>query len=168
MRDLWSVMPDTERFNRGGMSVNELLSRLHQSGAEMALVVSLWKGNPHTILFLAPTGKEILELRIESGTLRREISQTRGPRVHSAYAVTVETNPSENIKAIASILSSALGLELKETSAPIGVGSDGSGVVEIRFTALASGKILWTFHHAYDGREIGPRIRVSKVRRMPT
>ncbi|MFW9846396.1 MAG: hypothetical protein ACFFD6_06590, partial [Candidatus Thorarchaeota archaeon] len=107
------------------MSINELLSRIRQSGAEMALVVSHWKGNPRTVLFLSPTGEEILEIKIESGTLRREISALKEPRIRSAYAVTVESNPSEDIKAIALVLSSVLGLELKESSAPIVAGPAG-------------------------------------------
>ena len=45
-RDLWSVLPGTERFNRGGMGLTELVSRIHNSGAQAALVISIWRGNP--------------------------------------------------------------------------------------------------------------------------
>ncbi|MHA2385067.1 MAG: hypothetical protein ACXAEE_02535, partial [Candidatus Thorarchaeota archaeon] len=144
VRDLWSVLPGTERFNRGGMSISELKSRVVQSGAALALVVSIWKGNPRTIRFLYPTDDDVLELRIESAALRREVSDNKGSRIHSIHGVTVEENCSSNARELASVVASTLNTDVKNEPHPVVLGEAGSGMVEIRITDLPGKKLLWT------------------------
>ncbi len=147
------------------MSIEELRSRVNQSGARSALVVSIWKGNPRTIRFISPTADDELELKIESAVLRREVSDNKGPRIHSTFGVTVEENCSSNAHELASILASTLSVDMINEPHPIALGKAGSGMVEIRVTDLRGGKLLWTFYHTHDGSEIGPRIRIVELRR---
>jgi hypothetical protein len=146
------------------MSLAELMSRVEQSGATLALVVSIWKGNPRTIKFLYPTEDDVLELRIESAALRREVSDNKGSRIDSVYGVTVEENCSSNVRELASIIASTLGIDVKSEPHPANLGEAGSGMVEIRITDLPGKKLLWTFYNTRNGSEMGPRIRISQLR----
>jgi rRNA maturation protein Rpf1 len=148
------------------MSLEELRSRLLQSGAKIALIVSIWKGNPRTITFLYPTDVDVFELRIESAALRREISDNKAARIHSVYGVTVEKNCSLVARELASILASILSVDVKDEPHPVNLGEAGIGMAEIRVTDLHGSKLLWTCYHARNGSEIGPRIRVSELRRV--
>ena len=146
------------------MSLEELRSRVEQSGARLALIVSIWKGNPRTIRFLFPYDDE-LELKIESATLRREVSINKGPRIHSVYGVSIEENCSSNARELASIIASILETDIKSEQQPVILGEAGTGIGEIRVTDLSRGKLLWTCYHTRNGSEIGPRIRISEFRK---
>lgn len=146
------------------MNLAELRSRVEQSGATLALVVSIWKGNPRTIKFLYPAEEDVLELRIESAALRREVSDNKGSRIHSVYGVTVEESCSSNARKLASIIALTLGIDVKNEPHPVNLGEAGSGMVEIRITDLPGQKLLWTSYNARNGLEIGPRIRISQLR----
>jgi rRNA maturation protein Rpf1 len=148
------------------MSISELRSRVVQSGAALALVVSIWKGNPRTIRFLYPTDDDVLELRIESAALRREVSDNKGSRIHSIYGVTVEENCSSNARELASVVASMLNTDVKNEPHPVVLDEPGSGMVEIRITDLPGKKLLWTSYGTRNGSEIGPRIRISQLRRV--
>jgi len=165
VRDLWSVLPDTERFNRGSMNSAELVARIQQSGAKMALLVTLWKGNPGTIQFISSTGSELLTVKLESAALRREVSSLKGLRIHSVYAVTIPKKISKQGRNLAGFIAALFNLETTESDAPVMASSQGSNKVEIRIEDVGGGKILWTHHHAINGEEIGPRIRVLGLRR---
>jgi rRNA maturation protein Rpf1 len=144
------------------MSIDELRSRVQQSGAKLALIVTIWKGNPRTIRFLYPHDDDALEVRVESAALRREVSGNRGPRIQSTYGVTVEENCTQNALEFASVIASMLGTDVKNEPQPVILGDAASGIVEIRVTDLRGGKLLWTFYHTQNGLEVGPRIRISK------
>ncbi|MFW9890423.1 MAG: hypothetical protein ACFFER_19785 [Candidatus Thorarchaeota archaeon] len=163
VRDLWSVLPGTERFNRGGMSIEELRSRVQQSGARLALIVTIWKGNPRTIRFLYPHDEDVLEIRIESAALRREVTGNTGPRMQSIYGVTVEENCTQNAREFASVIASMLGTDVKSEQQPVVLDEAASGMVEIRISDIRGGKLLWTFYHVENGLEVGPRIRISQL-----
>ncbi len=148
------------------MSLAELRSRVEQSGATLAIVVSIWKGNPRTIRFLYPTDADVLELKIESAALRREVSENKGSRIHSVYGLTVEDTCSSNGRELASVIASTLDTDVRSEQHPVILGEAGSGMVEIRITDLPSEKLLWTFYNTRNGSEIGPRIRISNLRRV--
>ena len=162
-RDLWSVLPSSDRFNRGGMGIGELVSRIATSGADAALVISTWKGNPGDLTFLLPDGREDLVLRVESAVLRREVNETGRPRVRSIAGIFLKSHSEAPAATIAEVLGTILGVEVVEAeSVPL----DGTaGRVAIWLESLPSGKTLWTHHHTMDGKEIGPRIRVKSLRR---
>ncbi|MFX0053976.1 MAG: hypothetical protein ACFFAX_02295 [Promethearchaeota archaeon] len=145
------------------MSLDELRSRVVQSGARLALIVTIWKGNPRTIRFLYPHDDDALEIKVESAALRREVSDNKGPRIHAILGVTVEENCSKNARELASVIASMLEIDVKSEQQPVVLDEEASGMVEIRVSDLSGGKLLWTFYHAQNGLEIGPRIRISKV-----
>jgi hypothetical protein len=63
-------------------------------------------------------------------------------------------------------MSSLLEVPLKLSENVVPVGEKGMNRAIMRFSDLPQGRLIWTHHHAYDGTEIGPRIRVLSVRRL--
>ncbi|MFW9799103.1 MAG: hypothetical protein ACFFD9_01585 [Candidatus Thorarchaeota archaeon] len=147
------------------MSLAELIARISQSGAKMALIVTLWKGNPRLIQFVSPTGEDLLTLKIESAALRREVSSFKGPRIVSVGAVTVGKESSSVTKHFAGFIAALMDHEVVESESPNPVGREGSNMVEIRIEDLPGGKILWTHYHTLNAQEIGPRIRIVMIGR---
>ncbi|MFQ5831242.1 MAG: hypothetical protein ACE5H4_00875 [Candidatus Thorarchaeota archaeon] len=143
----------------------ELVARIHQSGAKMALVVSLWKGNPRIIQFVSPTGENLLALKIESATLRRELLSSKGLRIVSVSTVTVGKESSGVAKHFAGFIAALMNHRVVESDGPVLVGLEGTNMVEIRIEDLGGGKILWTHYHTLNAQEIGPRIRIVEIRR---
>ncbi|MCJ7817937.1 MAG: Brix domain-containing protein [Candidatus Thorarchaeota archaeon] len=162
--DLTSVLPGSERFNRGGMGLTELISRIRQSGAQAALVISIWRGNPGELTILAPDGEEILKLRLESALLRREIDSSNTGRVGSIEGVGVKIGSSESVRDLAGSFAELLSLNIEELSDPSERRTEKNRTL-LWFEDAPSEKILWTHYNTKDLSELGPRIRVSSVRR---
>ena len=163
VRDLWTVLPGTERFNRGGMSIAELSSRIKQSRANAAIVVSLFKGNPRSLQILSPDGEQIMEVRMESAKLRREVTSSRNPKMHSIHSITVQSGAGEQTRRIAEMLSNLLAAPIAESMEIVAVGSKGTNEVVVWLQDFPTGKTIWTHYHAKDGLEIGPRMRITSV-----
>ncbi len=163
VRDLWTVLPGTERFNRGGMSIAELSSRIKQSRASAAIIVSLYKGNPRSLQVLSPDGGQLMEVRMESATLRREVTSSRSPKMRTIHAIVVQSGAGEQTRAIAEMLSNLLDTPLVESKEIVAVGSNGMNKVTVWLQDLPAGKSLWTHYHAKDGLELGPRMRITSV-----
>ena len=163
VRDLWTVLPGTERFNRGGMSIAELSSRIKQSKASAAIVVSLYKGNPRSLQILSPDGEQLMEVRMEMAKLRREVTSLRNPKMHTIHSITVQSGAGEQTRAIAEMLSKLLDTPIAESTVIVAVGSEGMNKVGVWLQDLPNGKTLWTYYHAKDGLEIGPRMRITSV-----
>ena len=163
VRDLWTVLPGTERFNRGGMSIAELSSRIKQSRASAAIVVSLFKGNPRSLQILSPDGEQIMEVRMESAKLRREVTSLRKPKIHTIHSITVESGAGEQTRRIAEMLSNLLDAPIAESMELVAVGSKGTNEVVVWLQDFPTGKTIWTHYHAKDGLEIGPRMRITSV-----
>ncbi len=164
-RDLWSVLAGSERFNRGGMGLTELASRIRQSGAHAALIISIWRGNPGELTILSPQGDELVKLRLESALLRREIDSSNKGRVGAIEGVGVKIGSSDRARDLARDFATLLSLNIKEYSDPAESRSDKKKVL-LWFEDAASEKILWTHYNTNDLTEIGPRIRVSSVKRL--
>lgn len=165
VRDLWSVLPGTERFNRGGMSLDELISRIRNTNATASFVVSMQKGNPKSIQILSPDGITMLDIQMESAALKREVSKKKGIRFNSICCVCFERGSGEDIRYLADTFASVLDVETLELDEPGPIGPNHSNEAILWFQKMASGKILWTHYHAFDGTETGPRIRIYAIRR---
>ncbi len=164
-RDLSSVLPGTERFNRGGMGLSELTSRIRQSGAQAALIISIWRGNPGEMTILSAEGDEIIKLRLESALLRREIDSSNKGRVGSIEGIGVKIGSSERVWNLARDFATLLSLNIKEYSDPAESRTNKNRTF-LWFEDAPAEKILWTHYNTNDLTEIGPRIRVSSVRRL--
>ncbi|MFW9810971.1 MAG: hypothetical protein ACFFF9_00790 [Candidatus Thorarchaeota archaeon] len=162
-RDLWTVLPGTERFNRGGMGLSEIASRVRQTGANAALIISMWKGNPSILSFTSSSKEELASIKIEMAMLRREVN-TEKLRTNAVYGVFVESESSYKTHALGRLLSTLMNLDLKEVSHIETTNMD-PGQTLIWLQDDTPGKILWTHYHTTDGIEIGPRIRVTSIRR---
>ncbi|MHA2157627.1 MAG: hypothetical protein ACXABN_05840 [Candidatus Thorarchaeota archaeon] len=162
-RDLWTVFPNSERFNRGGLGLSEMAARVGQSGAKAALIISMWKGNPSILSFTSSTEEELASIKIEMAMLRREVNASK-KRINGVSGVFVEAQSSDKTHVLGEILSEMLDLDLMEVSHIDTTDLDpGQSMIWLQDTT--SGKILWTHYHTTDGVEIGPRIRVTSLRR---
>lgn len=163
-RDLWTVLPGTERFNRGGMGLTELASRVGQSGANAALVISMWKGNPSLLIFTTSTGNEVVTIKMESAKLKREVNPIMNTRFIGTAGVFIKSGSSDKTRDLGEVLASFLNVKMLKIADP--------GDVQVKenwsliwLEDMPAGKILWTHYHSKTGIEIGPRIRVTSIRR---
>ena len=163
-RDLWTVLPGTERFNRGGMGLTELAARVGQSGANAALVISMWKGNPSLLIFTTSTGNEVVTIKMESAKLKREVNPTTNTRFIGNAGVFIKSGSSDITRELGEILASFLNIEMLEIAQPEDVQVEKNWSL-IWLEDMPSGKILWTHYDSRIGIEIGPRIRVVSIRR---
>jgi len=147
------------------MGITELTSRIRQSGAQAALVISIWKGNPGEITILSSKGQELFKLRLEMALLRREIDPTNKGRVGSIEGVGVKIGSSTIVWELARSLAELMSLNIEELSEPSERQTDKNHSL-LWFENELSGKILWTHYNTKDLSEIGPRIRVSSFRSL--
>jgi tRNA threonylcarbamoyladenosine modification (KEOPS) complex Pcc1 subunit len=147
------------------MGLTELTSRIRQSGAQAALIISIWRGNPGELTVLSPQGDEIIKLRLESALLRREIDSSNKGRVGTIEGVGVKSGSSERVWNLARDFATLLSLNIKDYSDPAESRTERNRAL-LWFEDAPSEKILWTQYNTKDLSEIGPRIRVSSVRRL--
>jgi rRNA maturation protein Rpf1 len=164
VRDLSSVLPGIERFNRGGMGVPELVARINLNGAKAAIVVSMWRGNPGEMVVLSPNGEETITIRLESALLRREVNPTGPTRISRVENVLFKSGSNPQVKALAEDIATLLDLHILEQEAPHEDPTDAIRTY-IWLEGVGSEKILWTHYTTLNGAEIGPRIRVSNIKR---
>jgi len=145
------------------MGLSELASRIHQSGARAAVIISMWHGNPGDLSLIDPDGSELAVIRVESALLRREIVASPRTRVTSVSPIAVKSDSPDRVQELALILSDLLECEVEEHTAPPRDGPRGECTPWLE--PAPSGRVIWTHYHAYDGTEIGPRIRVKEVRK---
>jgi rRNA maturation protein Rpf1 len=145
------------------MSIAELSSRIKQSSASAAIVVSLFKGNPRSLQILSPDGRQIMEVRMESAKLRREVTSSHSPKMRNIHSVAVQSGAGEQTRAIAEMLSKLLDTSIVESMELVAVGSKGMNEVVVWLQDFPTDKTLWTHYHAKDGLEIGPRMRITSV-----
>ena len=162
-RDLWTVLPNTERFNRGGQGLSEVAARVRQAGANAALIISMWKGNPSILSFTSSSEEELASIKVEMAMLRREVNTVK-KRINGVAGVFVESNNSDKTRALGEMLATFLDLKVVEVS-QLDTTTQESGQSVIWLQDAPAGKILWTHYHTTDGAEIGPRIRVTSLRR---
>jgi hypothetical protein len=146
------------------MGLTELAARVGQSGANGVLVISMWKGNPSLLSLTNSTGEEVVSIKMESAKLRREVNPTKKSRIIGAAGVFVKTGSSNKTRELGKILALYLNIEQFEAECP----EDAQGKESwslIWLEDLPSGKILWTHYLSTDKTEIGPRIRVTSIRR---
>ncbi|MFW9958341.1 MAG: hypothetical protein ACFFCT_09720 [Candidatus Odinarchaeota archaeon] len=163
-RDLSQVLPNVERFNRGRMGLPELISRISQNGAKAAIVISIWQGNPGEMTILSSTGQDTINIRLESVLLRREVNPAGPTRSSRVDCVLIKSGSSAIVKALAEDIASLLDLSLSEQiDAYAALADEAKSFIWLEDSG--SGKILWTHYNTHNRIEIGPRIRVSAVRR---
>ncbi len=162
IKDIHSVIPGSTRFNRGSMSLLELVSRIRQLEATCAFIVSSFRGNPRTLQIVLPSGDILYDLKIESGLLRREVNPTGRFRVNRLIAVATMHNSSESVQMFSKAISNLLGIEFRTLSSQADVAGGGSSDAIMVFWNIGE-KVMWSTYHAQEGQEIGPRIRLTGV-----
>lgn len=162
VRDLWTVLPTTERFNRGGLGLSEIAARVRHTGANAALIISMWKGNPSNLSFTSASKEELASIRVEMAMLRREVNKTK-IKINGVVGILIESNSSDRTRFLGDMLASFLDLDVTEGS-QLDITTQEPGQSLIWLQDASSGKILWTHYHTTDGAEIGPRIKVTALK----
>jgi len=146
------------------MSVSELISRINQSHARAAFVITTFKGNPGDLQILTPDGSTPYEVRMESAALRREVSSDFKQRINNLVTIAAFANCGEETMKFSEYWASLMGFNLSIVGSldELVTGSTGHAFALFRDSG---GKVHWSFHHAQDGVEIGPRIRILGFRR---
>jgi rRNA maturation protein Rpf1 len=146
------------------MGLSQLAARVGQSGAKAALIVSMWKGNPGILSFMSSSGEEFVTVKVESAKLRREVNPIKKNRIIGTAGVLIGSESSGKARELGDILASFLDVKIFEVATPEDVQVDDNWSL-IWLEDQPSGKILWTHYHSTNRIEIGPRIRVSSIRR---
>ncbi|MHA2353284.1 MAG: hypothetical protein ACXABX_09215 [Candidatus Thorarchaeota archaeon] len=146
------------------MGLTELAARVGQSGAKAALVISMWKGNPGILSFTSSSGEELATIKMESAKLRREVNPTKKNRIVGTAGVFIESGSSTETCELGEVLASFLNVEIFEVTNPEDAQVEENWSL-IWLKDLPSGKILWTHYLSTNRIEIGPRIRVTSIRR---
>lgn len=144
--------------------MSELLSRVNQSQAKAVFVITTFKGNPGDLQIITPDGSTPYSVRMESAALCREVSPDIKHRINSLATIAVLADAEEKTKQFSQYWASLMGLDLAtvESLDELITGSSGRAFALLR---NAGGKVHWSFYHAKDGVEIGPRIRIPGLRR---
>lgn len=117
------------------------------------------------MIILSSQGDELFKLRLESALLRREIDSSNKGRVGSIEGVGVKIGSSSHVLELARGLAEIMSLTIEELSDPAERRTEKNRAL-IWLEDAPSEKILWTHYNTKDLSEIGPRIRVSSVRRL--
>jgi len=160
VRDLYHVLPNAIRRNRGKMSLEDLNELALQSGAERVLVVGTSRGNPSFLSFYEPHPSAIRPISIihlRGVSLRREITERRAP--HSKDLCIMYSRP--DLAHLAQVLS--LSFDVGE---PILAPLEQLTQVEVCDLALhlsqGSGDIInSSFYRTRPPWEVGPRMRMG-------
>ncbi|NWF95691.1 MAG: hypothetical protein HXY34_06080 [Candidatus Thorarchaeota archaeon] len=166
LRDLCHAYPGSVRFNRGGTGVSELNARLRSSGASGVLVVYQYRGNPGRIHVIRPATSPDVHVMIDSGMLRREVCPDCTFRIRGLRSLSVASSASTQTRDLATIVSELARHQLSVSDCRPAPDPQASGLIDVWFEDLASGKTLWSHYHAADGLEMGPRVRVFSLRRQ--
>ncbi|MHA1950554.1 MAG: hypothetical protein ACW99G_18970 [Candidatus Thorarchaeota archaeon] len=145
------------------MGLTEIAARVRLTGANAALIISMWKGNPSILSFTSSDEEELASIKIEMAMLRREVNGDK-KRVNQVSGVFIESPSSDMTRALGEVLSSFLNTELIEVS-HIDASTLDPGQTLIWLQDSPSGKTLWTHYHTTNSVEIGPRIRVTSLKR---
>ena len=97
------------------MGLSEIAARVRLTGANAALIISMWKGNPSILSFTSSNEEELASIKIEMAMLRREVSGSK-KRVNQVSGVFIESQSSDMTRALGEILSSFLNIKLIEVA----------------------------------------------------
>lgn len=149
------------------MSLDELVSRIGQLEASAAFVISSHKGNPGKIQIIDDKGKHVYELQIESALLRRETAKEDRIRVKDTSGIFIDRACSTNTKSFATFLADILDLPLIEVVGVSQMKTDEASAIVAIHLHEENDRVHWTAFHTSDLNEIGPRVRISCIRRVP-
>ncbi len=148
------------------MSLSELTSRIMQSKAHAAIVVTSYRGNPGKLQFLDRRGHFLYDLFVESALLRREVCTTGRMRIRNLMAIAVLGTISERVREFGAYFANLLGVPFMPINEIIEMSTEDASTAFILLHEKDS-KIHWTAYQSSDMVEIGPRIRISHIRSHP-
>lgn len=161
VRDLYHVVPDSMRRNRGKMSMEDLNGLAIKEGADRVIIVGTQRGNPSFLAFYEPSPfrlKPISLVRLDGVSLRREVTDRRAPCARRLGIVYSSEDLKDEAKVLArSFKTHILSQSLEELRA-------GDEACEVALLLSSNRCIGGTFYAVRSIEEIGPRMRISEIR----
>ena len=145
------------------MSMAELKARLKHHDTDAAIIVTSYQGNPGRLKVYFSDGEARI-VQMTGCVLRREVSPDSNVRVNRIVRLSIGLKPAELTTNMADLLSDLTNMKPVEENAVYPMGPDQTNNAILRLQDAGSGKTVWTYYHALDGAEIGPRITVSGLR----
>lgn len=146
------------------MNLAELAGRIRASGANAALVVTTYKGNPGEIHVYDSSGDRTHSIRIDGIVLRRDVAPSYKSRIEAIHELRVNADSSHQTRSLAQLVASWIDRGVVESESALPVGESAKGEVIYWFEDVPDGETLWTLHDAASGIEVGPRIRIEKIK----
>jgi rRNA maturation protein Rpf1 len=146
------------------MNLAELAGRIRASGANAALVVTTYKGNPGEIHVYDSDGNRTHNIRIDGVVLRRDVAPSYKARIETIHELRIKEDSSHQTCSLADLVAAWIDRDITEADSALPVGSSAKGEVIFWFEDLPGGQTLWTLHDAASGIEVGPRIRIDKIK----
>lgn len=161
VRDLYHVLPNSKRRNRGKMSLEDLNELALREGIDRVIVVATQRGNPSSLMFYEPTPallKPISVMKLNGVSLRREITEKRAPY---SRKLCVAFSP-EGLKREADVLGRSFNApsfrsEINELALL-------KGSCDVAFFLSIEGGLKGSFYKVTPTEELGPRFRISEIR----
>jgi rRNA maturation protein Rpf1 len=164
------VIPGAIKVNRGKMSIKDVAAKTLELNANVAIIVSVYRGNPGKIWFLHVTENSYQwippDILLAGVKLQREFGRIKIPTPHK-LAIMVSKEAEEEQKKLAEALSKIL-------ESPLIYGSPNRKNNLTKYQTKGFDIILYIDHdpqfkaalkfiQTENTREIGPRIRIKKM-----
>jgi len=110
IKDLSRVLPNTLRVNRGKLSISGVAQEAIESGADRVIIVERHKGNPGSILFYRIILGRLMQVppQIYLNEVKTQDELGERKSIKEGLIITTPSNPSTEIKRLASALSDFL------------------------------------------------------------
>jgi U3 small nucleolar ribonucleoprotein protein IMP4 len=154
VRDLYHVLPNSTRRNRGKMSLEDLNELAIKIGADRVIVVGTQRGNPSSLTFYEPTPSHLKPISIVSlsgVSLRREITKKRAPP--SKRFCVASPDELENEAELLAKSFNVRSVKLEELKN-----------FDISLILASEEGLRASFYRVSPMEELGPRMRISGIK----
>jgi len=160
-KDLLHTLPNILGINRGKLSLEGVVAKAIELGADKIVIVERWKGGPGKIELYHVDGKlqpapPLIYLR--GVKLRREFqTMPKGRRIKSV-AIASSLKQSQEVSRLEKALSEFFGIPIVSSEDEY---RSYNAIIQI--TINPAGEMVATFRLIPEGVEIGPRMRISHL-----
>jgi len=153
-RDLYHVLPNSIRRNRGKMSLEDLNELAIRTGVDRIIVIGTQRGNPSSLTFYEPTPshlKPISTVSLSGVSLRREITKKRAPPSKRFCVAS-----SDELESEAELLARSFNVRSVKLEELKGF--------DISLILTSEGGLKASFYRVSPLEELGPRMRISGIK----
>lgn len=168
--DLAKVIPGAVKVNRGKMNIKDVAAKTLELNANVAIIVSVYRGNPGKICFLHVTKDSYQwippDILLAGVKLQREFGRTKIPTPHKLAIMVSKDTENEQKKlaeALSQIFKSLLIYGSPKQKDNLAKCQTKNFDIILYIDNDPRFKAVLTFIQTADSREVGPRIRIKKM-----